>query len=65
VTAETSASPLSARSSVELEQIHAQFQRDYDALVARGLKLDLTRGKPSPAQLDLSNALLSLPGAGQ
>jgi DNA-binding transcriptional MocR family regulator len=26
------------------------------------LSLDLTRGKPSPAQLDLSNALLNLPG---
>jgi DNA-binding transcriptional MocR family regulator len=33
---------------------------DYDALVARGLKLDLTRGKPSPAQLDLAAPLLSL-----
>lgn len=36
---------------------------DYAALVAQGMKLDLTRGKPSPAQLDLSGALLSLPGA--
>jgi DNA-binding transcriptional MocR family regulator len=39
-----------------------QLQADYDAFKARGLKLDLTRGKPSPAQLDLSNGLLSLPG---
>ena len=39
-----------------------QLQADHDAFKARGLKLDLTRGKPSPAQLDLSAALLSLPG---
>ena len=39
------------------------FQENYDAFKARGLKLDLTRGKPSPAQLDLSAGLLSLPGA--
>ncbi|NUT44137.1 MAG: aminotransferase class I/II-fold pyridoxal phosphate-dependent enzyme [Thermoactinospora sp.] len=35
--------------------------RDYEALVQRGLKLDLTRGKPSAQQLDLSNAMLKLP----
>ncbi|MET0929122.1 MAG: aminotransferase class I/II-fold pyridoxal phosphate-dependent enzyme [Aeromicrobium sp.] len=34
----------------------------YRALQNSGLKLDLTRGKPSPAQLDLSDELLSLPG---
>ena len=33
-----------------------------NALVGQGMKLDLTRGKPSPEQLDLSSALLSLPG---
>ena len=37
----------------------------YAALAAQGLKLDLTRGKPAPAQLDLSNALLTLPGEGE
>ncbi|MFI7632606.1 aminotransferase class I/II-fold pyridoxal phosphate-dependent enzyme [Nonomuraea sp. NPDC049400] len=36
-------------------------QADYSALVQRGLSLDLTRGKPSPRQLDLSNDLLRLP----
>ncbi len=35
---------------------------DYDALVAQGMKLDLTRGKPSTAQLDLASPMLSLPG---
>ncbi|MBW9211406.1 aminotransferase class I/II-fold pyridoxal phosphate-dependent enzyme [Mumia sp. zg.B21] len=34
----------------------------YEDLRARGLTLDLTRGKPSSEQLDLSNGLLDLPG---
>lgn len=34
----------------------------YDAFKSRNLKLNLTRGKPSADQLDLSTALLSLPG---
>lgn len=34
----------------------------YHLLQESGLKLDLTRGKPSPEQLDLSNGLLELPG---
>jgi hypothetical protein len=38
-----------------------ELQQAYAELQAKGLKLDLTRGKPSAQQLDLSNALLSLP----
>jgi DNA-binding transcriptional MocR family regulator len=38
---------------------------EYEALQARGLALDLTRGKPSTEQLDLSEPLLELPGAGK
>lgn len=38
-------------------------QRDYAALVQQGLKLDLTRGKPSSRQLDLSNDMLKLPAS--
>ncbi|BBY81496.1 aminotransferase class I/II-fold pyridoxal phosphate-dependent enzyme [Mycolicibacterium pulveris] len=48
----------------ELVAQHEQQQRAYAELQAKGLKLDLTRGKPSPEQLDLSNALLELPGSG-
>jgi DNA-binding transcriptional MocR family regulator len=35
---------------------------DYAEFAGRGLSLDLTRGKPSPAQLDLANEMLTLPG---
>lgn len=37
-------------------------EADYAALVEQGLRLDLTRGKPSQEQLELSAPLLSLPG---
>jgi len=40
-----------------------QVQESYDAFKAKGLRLNLTRGKPAPEQLDLSSELLSLPGA--
>jgi DNA-binding transcriptional MocR family regulator len=40
----------------------AGARADYDALKSQGMKLDLTRGKPSAEQLDLASALLSLPG---
>jgi DNA-binding transcriptional MocR family regulator len=46
----------------ELLAEHALHQQNYADLQAKKLALDLTRGKPSTAQLDLSNALLSLPG---
>ncbi len=37
-----------------------EAQERYDAAIGRGLALDLTRGKPSPEQLDLSAPLLGL-----
>ena len=47
----------------ELQAQHESQKTNYADLQAKQLKLDLTRGKPSPAQLDLSNALLDLPGS--
>ncbi len=40
------------------EQRLAALREEYATLKALGLALDLTRGKPSSAQLDLSNAML-------
>jgi DNA-binding transcriptional MocR family regulator len=54
---------LAQLSPEDVAAVNQQLQAQYDAFQARGLKLDLTRGKPSPAQLDLSNGLLALPGA--
>ena len=55
------AQPLADRAPDEIATFLEEQQAAYDALKARALKLDLTRGKPSTAQLDLSDALLTLP----
>lgn len=47
-----------------MTETRSDLERQYADLRAQGLALDLTRGKPSPQQLDLSNALLALPGEG-
>jgi DNA-binding transcriptional MocR family regulator len=53
--------PLTDRSPTELDDFLRAQQAAYDELRGRGLALDLTRGKPSPAQLDLAEDLLALP----
>jgi DNA-binding transcriptional MocR family regulator len=50
--------------SGELNALRTEIQAAYDAFKTRGLKLDMTRGKPAPEQLDLANGLLVLPGNG-
>jgi DNA-binding transcriptional MocR family regulator len=57
----TATTPLASRTAEELARFAREQERAYADLRARGLALDLTRGKPSSAQLDLSNELLSLP----
>jgi DNA-binding transcriptional MocR family regulator len=43
-----------------LQQRRATLQARYDAIAARRLALDMTRGKPCPEQLDLSQGLLEI-----
>ena len=51
-------------SRADLAAQRERYQQEYAELQAKKLALDLTRGKPAPAQLDLSNKLLGLPGGG-
>lgn len=44
----------------ELEQEYARLRTHYDALKQQGLKLDMSRGKPSAQQLDLVSDLLTV-----
>lgn len=56
---------LTELSTSELARRRDDLRGEYEALQAQGLTLDLTRGKPSAEQLDLSEPLLELPGAGK
>jgi DNA-binding transcriptional MocR family regulator len=47
----------------DLRTLRHQVRGEYEEFRARGLALDMTRGKPSPEQLDLANDLLTLPGS--
>jgi aspartate/methionine/tyrosine aminotransferase len=53
--------PLADRTPEEVTAFLTQQRAAYDDLLARSLRLDLTRGKPAAAQLDLSDRLLTLP----
>ena len=52
------------RNPADLADLHARARDAYEAFKARGLKLDMTRGKPSPEQLDLAAGMLGLAGNG-
>lgn len=55
------ARPLADRSAGDLADFLTAQRERYAQLLDRGLSLNLTRGKPSSEQLDLADALLTLP----
>ena len=44
----------------ELETLRAELTKQFEDAKAKGLKLDMSRGKPTPAQLDLSMDMLDV-----
>ncbi|MBR3689233.1 MAG: aminotransferase, partial [Lentisphaeria bacterium] len=46
------------QSAERLREIQADLERQYAGYQARNLKLDMSRGKPSGSQLDLTNGIL-------
>lgn len=50
-------SPAGSESREQLNARLQQLQSEYQQILSQGLSLDLTRGKPSTAQLDLSDEL--------
>ncbi|MEE4111202.1 MAG: aminotransferase class I/II-fold pyridoxal phosphate-dependent enzyme, partial [Desulfobacteraceae bacterium] len=51
---------LSALAPEDLQQLRIDLMQRYTKICDRKLSLDITRGKPSPEQLDLSNGLLEM-----
>ena len=49
-----------AMTTEELQALHADLQKKYEEFKAMGLKLDMSRGKPSAAQLDLSMEMMDV-----
>ena len=52
--------PYQKMNQAELQQEKTQLEAAYRQFQARGLKLDMSRGKPSPDQLDLSMGMLDI-----
>lgn len=44
----------------ELTALKKQLDKEYDELKAKGLKLDMSRGKPSKAQLDITEGMMDV-----
>ena len=49
---------LQEKNHAELEAFQAECQQAYKQFQAENLKLDMSRGKPAPAQLELSMGMM-------
>ena len=52
--------PYSCMTTEELEREYALVREEFDRVKAQGLKLNMARGKPSTAQLDLVSDILQV-----
>ena len=50
----------SQMSAEERKAEYARLQKEFDDLKAKGLNLNMARGKPSKQQLDLANGIFDL-----
>jgi hypothetical protein len=46
-------------SKAELLELKEKLTAEYDAYKTMGLKLDMSRGKPAPSQVDISDGILT------
>ncbi|MGE6629416.1 aminotransferase class I/II-fold pyridoxal phosphate-dependent enzyme [Bacillus sp. NPDC077027] len=53
-------SGFTALSEAELNELYSTRQKEYEAYKSKNLHLDMSRGKPSPKQLDLSMGMLDV-----
>ena len=49
--------PMRDLDQAELKQLETSLAAEYELLASNRMSLDLSRGKPAPDQLDLSNGL--------